>query len=180
MLRSSFLAGISAIFSPGGFIFFAPVPCHYHLLKCARSSSWRLSRGCRDVLCRVHQHNQYHLRGNMQLRCNTQCQSHRAYRRRCFIQAGGQWKILIYADKNASSKEQRKVHRQNGRGGFDGTAIDSAPKELGAVPLTEGRGSIGKQNCQRGGFHAACRRAGRSANEHQKDHHTLRRAGHGG
>ena len=43
MLRSSFLAGISAIFSPGGFIFFAPVPCHYHLLKCARSSSWRLS-----------------------------------------------------------------------------------------------------------------------------------------
>ena len=78
----------------------------------------------------------------MQLRCNTQCQSHRAYRRRCFIYAGGQWEILICADKNASTKEQRKVHRQNGRGGFDGTAIDSAPKELGAVPLPEGRGSI--------------------------------------
>ena len=78
----------------------------------------------------------------MQQRRNTQCQSHRAYRQRCFIQAGGQWEILICAYKNASTKEQRKVHRQNGRGGFDGTAIDSAPKELGAAPLPEGRCSI--------------------------------------
>ena len=116
----------------------------------------------------------------MQLRRNTQCQTNRAYCRRCFIQAGGQREILIYADKNASAKEQRKVHRQNGRGGFDGTAIDSAPKELGAVPLAEGRGSIGKQNCQRGGFHAACRRPRRAADEHQKDHHAQRCAGHGG
>ena len=116
----------------------------------------------------------------MQLRRNTQCQSHGAYCRRCFIQAGGQWEILIYADKNASAKEQRKVHRQNGRGGFDGTAIDSASKELSAVPLPEARGSIGKQNSQRCGFHAACRGAGRTADEHQKDHHAQRCAGHGG
>ena len=75
----------------------------------------------------------------MQLRRNTQCQSYRAYRRRCFIQAGGQRKILVYADKNASAKEQGKIHRQDGRGGFDGAAIDSASKELGAVPLAEGR-----------------------------------------
>ena len=117
----------------------------------------------------IHQCDQYHLRGNVQLRRNTQCQSHGAHRRRCFIQAGGQWEILIYADKNASAKEQRKLHRQNGRGVFDGTAIDSAPKELGAVPLAEGRGSIGKQNCQRGGFHAACGRAGAATDQHQQD-----------
>ena len=82
----------------------------------------------------------------MQLRRNTQCQSDRAYRRRCFIQAGGQREILVYADKNASAKEQRKVHRQDGCGGFNGAAIDSAPKELSAVPLAEARGSIGKQD----------------------------------
>ena len=92
----------------------------------------------------------------------------------------GQREILVYADKNASAKEQCKVHRQDGRGGFDGAAIDSAPKELGAVPLAEGRGSIGKQDCQCCGFHAACRRPRRAANEHQKDHHAQRCAGHGG
>ena len=31
----------------------------------------------------------------MQLRRKTQCQSNRAYRRRCFIQAGGQREILV-------------------------------------------------------------------------------------
>ena len=95
----------------------------------------------------IHQRDQYHLRGNMQLRRKTQCQSNRAYRRRCFIQAGGQREILVYADKNASAKEQGKVHRQDGRSGFDGAAIDSAPKELGAVPLPEARGTVSIIEC---------------------------------
>ena len=94
----------------------------------------------------IHQRDQYQLRGDMQMWCNPQTQSHRAYRRRCFIQAGGQWKIFIYTDKNASTKEQSKVHRYNGCGSFDSLAIYSASKELNTVPLAEGGNSIAKQN----------------------------------
>ena len=79
-------------------------------------------------------------------------------------------KILICADKDSTAKEQHQVHCQNGRGGLDGAAIDSASEKSGTIALAEGRSGIGNQDRQRRCFHAACCRTWRTADEHQKDH----------
>lgn len=68
--------------------------------------------------------------------------------------------MLIHTDKNASSKEQRKIHCQNGRSGFDSIAINPAFEKLGIIALTKGCDSIGKQNPQRCCLHSACGRTG--------------------
>ena len=120
------------------------------------------------------------MRRNAQLRRDTKRQSHRTDSRCSFIQAGRQRKILIYTDKGSTAKEQCKVHHQNCRSGLDGAAIDSASEKLSALTPAEGRSSIGNQDRQRRCFHAARRRTRRTADEHQKDHHALRRTGHRG
>ena len=89
------------------------------------------------------------------------------------IQAGRQRKILICADKDRTAKEQHQIHRQNGRGGLDGAAIDSASEKLGTIALAEGRSGIGNQDRQRRCFHAACCRTWRTADQHQKDYYAL-------
>ena len=53
--------------------------------------------------------------------------------------------MLVCADKDRTAKEQHQIHRQNGRGGLDGAAIDSASKKLGTIALAEGRSGIGNQ-----------------------------------
>ena len=157
-------------------IFFLRQPCipRFFAGKC------RINEGKTADSAQIHEQDQHHLRWNAQLRCNTKCQSHSPDRRCRFIQAGRQRKILICADKDRTAKEQHQIHRQNGRGGLDGAAIDSASEKLGTIALAEGRSGIGNQDRQRRCFHAACCRTRRTADEHQKDHHALRRTGHCG
>ena len=89
---------------------------------------------------------------------------------------------LVFNHYVIKSADDRKhdIHGENGGRSSDRVFLDAPSKEMGVFLSPEHRQRIADHDGNRRGFHAARRRSGRAADQHQHDNDELRRFTHHG
>ena len=115
-----------------------------------------------------------------QLRRDAESKPDRADRRGGLKQAYARRQLLDRADHRRAGKAQRDIHQKDGGSDLDYARVDPPAEALRIVLAAKNRNRVSDQHGDRGGFHAARRRAGRAADQHQYDEDRLTDSRHGG